>query len=74
MPHQKKKYSILGQKAVMKCGLEAEVIEDFGWNDITVRFNDGYTTYHRERNAFRNGKISHPNCKIKSIKGQKFKY
>lgn len=71
MPHPKKKYSILGQKAVMKCGLEAEVIEDFGWNDITVRFNDGYTTYHRERNAFRNGKISHPNCKIKSTKGQK---
>ena len=25
----------------MKCGIEAEVIEDFGYNNITVKFANG---------------------------------
>jgi hypothetical protein len=33
--------SILGQKAIMNCGMEAEVIEDNGSNNITIRFSDG---------------------------------
>ena len=65
------RHSICGRKLVMNCGMEAEVIEDFGYNDITVRFEDGYTTYHRERQAFIRGKISNPNCRIISYVGQR---
>ena len=31
----------VGETAVMHCGLQATVIEDFGYNDITVQFEDG---------------------------------
>jgi hypothetical protein len=58
-----KRHSICGQVLMMKCGMEAEVVEDNGANDITVRFKDGYTTYHRERHAFIRRMISNPNCK-----------
>lgn len=54
----------------MNCGMEAEVVEDNGYKDITVRFTDGYTTYHRERLAFNRGKISNPNCRIISFVGR----
>lgn len=57
------RYSIKGRTLIMDCGMEAEVIEDYGANDITVRFADGYITYHRERAAFIKGKISNPNCR-----------
>lgn len=63
--------SILGHKLMMRCGMEAEVIEDNGANDITVRFVDGYTTYHRERFAFNCGKISNPNCRVFSVVGER---
>jgi len=62
--------SILGHKKMMNCGMEAEVVEDNGYKDITVRFTDGYTTYHRERLAFNRGKISNPNCRIISFVGR----
>ena len=54
------KGSLLGQKAMMNCGLEAEVIEDNGSNDITVRFADGYTK-KTKRQAFKNRQIDNPN-------------
>ena len=63
--------SILGHKLVMKCGMEAEVIEDNGFRDISVRFSDGYTVYHRERSAFIQRKIYNPNCRMLSIVGKK---
>lgn len=63
--------SLLGRKLVMKCGMEAEVIEDNGFRDITVRFLDGYTVYHRERSAFIQGKIYNPNCRKINIVGKK---
>ena len=65
------KGSLLGQRAIMNCGMEAEVIEDNGSRDITVRFTDGYTTYHRERGAFVRGMISNPNCWKKNAVGKK---
>ena len=43
----------------MKCGMEAEVIEDFGSNNITVRFEDGLVKEHCTRARFSAGKISH---------------
>ena len=54
------KGSLLGQHAIMNCGLEAEVIEDNGSNDITVRFSDGYTKKTR-RQSFKNGEIDNLN-------------
>ncbi|MBO7609579.1 MAG: hypothetical protein J6S96_05200 [Muribaculaceae bacterium] len=65
------RYSILGRTLLMACGMEAEVIEDNGANDITVRFVDGYTTYHRERHAFIKRKISNPNCRTISYVGKR---
>ncbi|MBR5395126.1 MAG: hypothetical protein IK144_08610 [Bacteroidaceae bacterium] len=63
--------SIIGRKMTMNCGMEAEVIEDFGSKNITVRFPDGYTSYHRERIAFLRGEISNPNCRKISLIGRK---
>lgn len=65
------RHIILGRILMMNCGMEAEVIEDKGPTDITVRFKDGYTTCHRERYAFLKGKISNPNCKVISFEGRK---
>lgn len=65
------KGSLLGQKAIMNCGMEAEVIGDNGSKDITVRFSDGYTIYHRERAAFIRRNISNPNIKKGSLLGKK---
>ena len=62
---------LLGQKTMMNCGMEAEVIEDNGSKDITVRFTDGYTTYHRERAAFIRKQISNPNIIKGSLLGKK---
>ena len=63
--------SIVGRKMVMNCGMEAEVIEDYGSKDITVRFPDGYTSYHRERSAFLRGRISNPNSRKIRLVGRK---
>ncbi len=68
---QKKKYnSIIGQKAMMNCGMEAEVIEDNGYKDITVKFTDGYISRKRERWEFKNGRINNPNVMRHSILGK----
>jgi diphthamide synthase subunit DPH2 len=52
------RHSIVGQKAFMRCCLEAEVIEDFGYNDITVRFSNGVIKKHCPRQSFRNKKLT----------------
>jgi hypothetical protein len=43
----------------MKCGLKATVIEDFGYKDITIQFEDGLIRKHRRRDHFDLGKIAH---------------
>ena len=63
--------SILGEKAIMNCGMEAEVIEDNGYNDITVCFSDGYISHHRSRQQFNKGSINNPNVNRASILGHK---
>ena len=42
----------------MNCGLKATVIEDFGCNNITIRFEDGFIKKKCRRDKFREGKIS----------------
>ena len=65
--------SIVGEKALMKNGLEAEVIADRGHMDIDIRFSDGVEVYHKSRQNFRLRKIKHPNINTKhlqaSVKG-----
>jgi hypothetical protein len=56
---KRKAPSYKGRVNLMKCGMEAEVIEDFGSNNITVRFEDGLVKEHCTRARFSAGKISH---------------
>lgn len=60
-PEKKKpvKGSLVGKTKMMKCGLEATVIEDFGNKDITIQFSDGLVRRHCRRDKFREGSIAH---------------
>lgn len=55
----RKRDSYIGQTRKMNCGYVATVIEDFGCNDITIRFDDGLVRKHCRRDKFRAGKIAH---------------
>ena len=56
---QHKKMSYVGRTKMMKCGVKATVIEDLGYKDITVQFEDGIIRKHRRRDHFDLGKIAH---------------
>lgn len=43
----------------MNSGHIATVVEDFGCNDITIRFEDGVIRKHCRRDKFREGKIGY---------------
>lgn len=49
----------IGKSAVMNCGLRATIIEDFGYNNITIQFEDGLVKKNCRRDKFREGKIGH---------------
>lgn len=53
------KTNYVGKTNIMRCGLKATVIEDKGWNNITVQFEDGFTVYNKRRSHFDVGNISH---------------
>lgn len=53
-----KTYSLVGARNRMNCGMVATVIEDNGYNDITVKFDNGCIRTHRTRYQFQKGKIS----------------
>lgn len=55
---KKVKSSYVGMTRTMNCGLKATVIEDFGCNNITIRFEDGFIKKKCRRDKFREGKIS----------------
>ncbi len=61
-PAIKGKYvrSIVGETAEMRCGMEAEVIEDNGSRNIAVRFTDGTIVEHATRQQFRARSIKNP--------------
>ncbi len=50
--------SYVGYTKTMNCGIKATVIEDFGCNDVTVRFENGAIRQHIRRDHFRDGKVS----------------
>lgn len=53
------KLTYVGRTNTMKCGMKATVIEDLGYKDITVQFEDGLVRRHRRRDHFDLGKIAH---------------
>ena len=53
------KISYVGKTKTMNCGMNATVIEDFGCNNITVQFEDGFIKKNCRRDKFREGKIGH---------------
>jgi len=59
MPKQRV-FTIKGEKAVMRCGMECTVIEDREYNDITVQFEDG-AIKHTTRDKFRQKCVPNPN-------------
>ena len=56
---QHKRMSYVGRTKMMKCGVKATVLEDLGYQDITVQFEDGIIRKHRRRDHFDLGKIAH---------------
>lgn len=46
-----------GEKKIMNCGLEAEIICYRSADDIDVKFEDGYIAYNKSYSHFKNGKI-----------------
>ena len=65
------KNSLQGQKKIMTNGMECEVIEDFGYKNITIRFSDGTIIKNQRRDAFLSGKIKNPNFDPTLILGKK---
>ena len=51
--------SYKGKTQKMKCGLNATVIEDNGYYDITIEFEDGLVRHHCRRDKFNEGSIAH---------------
>lgn len=56
--------SLLVQSEIMKCGMTATVIEDNGYKDITVQFEDETVVEHITRDKFKHRTISNPNISI----------
>ena len=50
----------IGEKRMMKCGLEATIIRYGGYMDIDVQFEDGQVVYHSYYSSFKKGTIAPP--------------
>ena len=53
----------LGETRMMKCGMEATIIQYKNAMDIDVRFEDGAVVEHRRYAQFKGGNIANPNMK-----------
>ena len=62
-PRASRALSRVGERYIMSCGMEAEIIEYNGTNDITVRFDDGTIVQHKNYYAFQKGYVANPNYK-----------
>lgn len=56
----KKNKSILNQTNMMNCGMKCKVINDFGYRNITVQFEDGTIKENCSRASFYRGNIANP--------------
>ena len=50
----------LGERKVMNCGEEVEIVNYYNYTDIDVRFPDGYVKRHAQYTNFKRGGISRP--------------
>ena len=50
----------IGEKQMMNCGMEAEIITYHGYNDIDVRFMDGTVVEHKSYASFKKRSIANP--------------
>lgn len=53
----------IGEKRIMKCGMEATIIRYNRCDNINVRFEDGSMVEHKAYSAFKKGEIANPNMK-----------
>ncbi|MBD5555698.1 MAG: AAA family ATPase [Roseburia sp.] len=53
----------IGKTEKMNCGMRCTIIEDHGYNDIAVRFEDGTMVEHTNKAKFVRGTIVNPNRK-----------
>ena len=53
----------VGEKGLMFCGMEAEIIEYTKSSNITIRFSDGAITKNKSYENFKRGAIAHPDLK-----------
>lgn len=51
-----------GEKRIMNCGMMAEIIEYKAWNDLTIKFENGYITKVKYYDGFKKGIIKNPYC------------
>jgi hypothetical protein len=55
-----------GETKIMKNGINTTIISYRKWEDIDVKFDDGYIAYNKDYGAFKKGSIKNPNIKTKS--------
>lgn len=55
--------SDIGKTEKMHCGMKCTIIEDHGYSDIAVRFEDGTVVEHTNKAKFVRGTIDNPNKK-----------
>lgn len=60
---EKKKVTHLGEKKVMNCGEEVEIVGYYNYTDIDVRFPDGFVKRHAQYTNFKKGTINRPSSK-----------
>lgn len=66
-PACRKKIDRSGEKRVMNCGMEAEIITYRKYDDIDVQFENGYVVEHRKYDSFLKGSINNPSVSNKNI-------
>ena len=58
----------IGETRMMRCGLEATVIECHNFENISVQFEDNTIVYNKAYASFKKGMIKHPNINTHIIK------
>lgn len=56
----------LGERKIMNNGMIAEIIRYGGWEDIDVKFEDGYIAQNKRYSSFKKGSIKNNNIKTKT--------
>ena len=72
-PIDPRKIVHIGERRMMKCGLEATIIRYGSSRDIDVQFEDGQVVYHRDYTSFKRGTIAHQGFKSNKAKPSLYK-